>query len=655
MRGSLGAPVRMAIALAAIGLVFGGAYLLDAGQKIGWGYALLLVGSILLLIPLSGPERQERGDVGNSWTPVVLAFAGAIGLTSCVTWSLFKRLLPGSQQLIFWFAAGLCLIVGFHLLDRRRDPARFPRLFEKPDWLWMAGLLAVGTTVRLLNLAVQPPGLYADELWPLERTLRLMRTPFESGFLVDDLSMSGLFHQINIFSIKYLGWLGLDMVQSAKLPGVVFGGLSIALTYAIARLLSTRPIAATTGVFLLWQGLHWTLSRFYYLYAGDFFWISLATALLVGGLKSGRLSLIGGAGFVTAVATSWPKTAMMAGLWVGVLLLEDLLTKRVSGWKRFLPAGVCFLAFALSSLPLSVQLTKRPDTLWRFSEVSRIRALELERLHMTSAQAYLKGLLGAATVLQLHDSEMGRYPVRLGKPVLDIITSAMATVGFLWCILAFSRDRGARICLLGFLLFLLPAVGSYPAETDGRTDIVVPRRLAVTTLFLALSAAYGTAVVARRSAPERWRNGIMIGIAGASMVLNAYYVRTMYGKQPELWYEGMGVNRVYTVRVLRESARVGPVFFRPTHYTEWVKSAIVDLPNVTFVESAKEIRAGLKNNPEQMCVIVLPWPTAMDPPDSTVWVQDLSDVIPPTSWVAGPPDLLGVPLYRIAYVRVPKL
>lgn len=654
MRRHLAPTLRVSGGLVAVGMAFWGAYLLDARQKAGWGYALLLLGSILLLLPVWDPDGPDRGEA-RPRIAALSAFAAAVGLTVWVTSSLFRqRSLTGSAQLLLWFAAGACVILGFHLLDRSRHPAPFPSLLEKPDWLWMAGLFAAGTAARLLNLAVQPPGLYADELGPLERTLRLMEKPYESGFLVDDLSMSGLFHHINILSIRYSGWLGLDLVQSAKLPGVLFAGLSIALTYAVVRILTTRPLAATAGFFLLWQGLHWTLSRFYYQYAGDLFWISLVTALLVAGLAAGRLSLVGGAGFAAGVAMSWLKASMMAGPWIAVLLLEDSLGKRAGAGRRFLMAGTCFSAFALAFLPPAAQWMKQPTMLWYVSDVSRTRAHEIERLHMTSLQAYLKGLLGVPKVLQVHENQGGRYPVRVGKPALDVITSVMATVGFVWGLAVCFRRRDARICLLGFLLFLWPAVGSFPAHADGAEDIVVSRRLAGSTLFLAWLAAYGSAAVARRVAPERWRNGVMLGIAGASMVLNAYYVRTTYGRQPELWYEGMGINRVYTVRALREAARVGPVFFRPTHYTEWVSSAVVDLPNVTFVKTVTEVRDGLKNNPGQMCVVLLPWPATVDPSDSTAWVKELSDVIPATSWIAGPPDLLGLPLYRIAYVRAPQ-
>jgi hypothetical protein len=289
----------------------------------------------------------------------------------------------------------------------------------------------------------------------------------------------------------------------------------------------------------------------------------------------------------------------------------------------------------------------------RFTEVSRIRANELKKHGLTSAQAYGKGLVGAIRVLQVHDTRRGRHPVRLGRPALDAITSAMATVGLLWCLFAVRRDKGARLCLFGLLLFLWPAVGSYPAETDGQLDIVVSRRLAGAMLFLAWMAAYGAAAVARSVIAERWRTWLMLTIAGASAVLNAYYIRTTYGRAPELWYEGMGVNRVYILRALRQAAEVGPVFFRPTRLTEWVKSGVVDLPNVVFANTVIEIRQGLEKHPGRTCVVLLPWPTTMDPPDSLTWVRELSDVVPESAWVPGPPDLLGTPIYRIAYIRMP--
>lgn len=653
--------LSLLVAILGACLALAGACRLDATQRPGRGYALLLAGALLLILL---PERQapegEPRRARPSWGSIGVLLVAGLGIALRVARSVLSGDgLSGGTQLGLWFISGLLFTAAFHLWDLRREEPR-PRLFARADLWWMLGLFLLAAGARVVNLAVEPPGLAPDELWPLERTLRLTDGPGRSGFTVDDMSMNGLFHHINLTSIKWAGGLGFDMVQSAKLPGAIFGALSVALLYGTVRLLGLRALAATAGVFLLWQGLHWSLSRFYYMYAGDFLWISLTSLLLVAGLKSNRLSLLAAAGFASAVSMSWPKTALLVGPWAAVVLADHALTGPERSPRRWLPALVWFAIFAIAILPTLAEFQTRPHGAWRLSNISEKRQTELERYGMSSAAAYGRAFWNSARVLQVEENHLGRHPIRQGKPSLDPVASAMATIGLLACVLRLFKDRGARLCVLGLFLFLWPAVGSYPVEIDGQLQIVVSRRLAGATFFIAWLAAYGAGEVARRLVPERRRQALMLVIAFASLLLNAYYVRAFYGRKPHLWYEDMGVNRVYVLRALRQAAKLGPVYFRPVHNTEWVKSGLVDLPNVRAVSSPQELREELMKNGGQscpvkatrMCSVLLPWPGPEDPPDSAEWVQALSDVIPVANWETGPPDLAGIPLYRIAHFRV---
>ncbi len=645
--------LSLLVAILGACLALAGACRLDATQRPGRGYALLLAGALLLILL---PERQapdgEPRRARPSWASIGVLLVAGLGIALRVTRSVLSGDgLSGGTQLGLWFISGLLFAAAFHLWDLRREEPR-PRLFASADLWWMLGLFLLAAGARVVNLAVEPPGLAPDELWPLEHTLRLTDGPGRSGFTVDDMSMNGLFHHINLTSIKWAGGLGFDMVQSAKLPGAIFGALSVALLYGTVRLLGSQALAATAGVFLLWQGLHWSLSRFYYLYAGDLLWISLASLLLVAGLKSRRLSLLAAAGFISAVAMSWPKIALLVGPWAAIVLADHALIGRGRGPKRWLPASVWLATFAVAMLPAVAEVKVRLRAFFfRASEVSRLRKIELQRQGMSSVEAYGRGLWSSARVLQVEEQHLGRYPIRRGKPSLDPVASAMATIGLIACGLWFVKDRGARLCLLGLLLFASIAIASYPTEPEA--NIVASRYLAGATLFIAWLAAYGASVVAKRLAPERRRLTLMLGIACASLLLNVYYIRAFHGREPHLWYEDMGVNRVYVLRALRQAAEFGPVYFRPVHNTQWVKSGLVDLPNVSLVSSPQEVRDGLTKNSGRMCSVLLPWPGPEDPTDSAEWVPALSDVISTASWEPGPPDLEGIPIYRIAHVRVP--
>jgi hypothetical protein len=422
------------------------------------------------------------------------------------------------------------------------------------------------------------------------------------------------------------------------------------MLYVAVRLVANRPIAATASLFLLWQGWHWILSRFYYQYAGDLAWISTTTALMIAGLRSERRSLVAAAGFTAALGVTWLKTAAMAAPWAVVLVVENLVSER-RGRHASLHAGLVWgVAFTICMMPFAAQVLRQPEALWHYTEVAKVREQELKKKGLSSIEGYAEALQGAMRVLQVRDAKRTRHSVRPDRPALDLIQSAMATVGFLWCLWKFRREKAARVALLGFVLFLLPAVRSYPSGGDAGVN----RRMAGASFFVAWMAALGASTVATKLAPIGWRFPLMLGVASSSLVLNVHAIRTVYNRQPFLWYDDMGVHRTHVIRALRQAAEIGPVFFRPTYFSFLATYGVKDLPNVVAVQNVGEVRDGLAKNAGKMCTILLPWSTTIDRNDTPEWIEQLSDVVPPFYWQFGPPDLLGVPIYRIAYFLPPK-
>jgi hypothetical protein len=394
------------------------------------------------------------------------------------------------------------------------------------------------------------------------------------------------------------------------------------------------------------------LSRLDYSYAGDLLWISLTTALLVSGFESERLSLMVAAGLAAAIGVSWLKTAVMVAPWTAVVCGDYILARRTEGRRNWQLAATCLVTFAIFVLPLFAQFARQPDLLWRFQDVAQGRAKALANIGLTSMQGYYEGLLGAFAVLQVHESVGApRHVVRIGQPALDLIASGLFTVGLFWCALRFVRDRGARLCLLGFLLFLLPAVLAFPVDLIP----VASRRMAGSSLFVGWLAAYGAAAVTGRLFTARRRFAAMLALAAASMALNVYYIHNIYYRRTRDWHAELGVGRVYLIRALRQAAAIGPVFFRPTDFTELARFGVVDFPNVTLVQSPAELRQGLLKHPGQLCSVVLPTDGANEPNDTPAWIGELADLIPPALWEFGPPDIAGIPLYRLAHVRVGKV
>jgi hypothetical protein len=639
------------LGFAALALALAGAYLLDFHRDVKRGYTLLLLGALVFVLLPEAPSQTDSKSIHSrlaGWLSIVLLISAGIALCSVAAASVAEHpSIPGSEQAILWITGGLCLCLAFHLFDHHREP--FVKLFERSDWAWIIGLAVAASAVRVLHLGVQPPGIVYDEIVPLSRTLALLKGANHAAFWTDDFALNGIFYQLNSLSIAYLGWLGFNTVQAAKVPGALCGGLSVGALYATARVLGTRPIAATAGVFLIYEGWHWVLSRLYYAYSGDLLWISLTTALLVAGLRSRRLSLQAAAGVAAAVGVTWLKTAVLIAPFAAVVLIDHVVTERATGWARFIPTLVWGLTFATCILPLAAQLNKQSTALTRFEQVSHNRTRELAQLGLTSSQGYVQGLLDSVGALQIEDRALPRHAPRPRRPILDLVESATATVGFITCLWRFPRDRAARLCLLGFLLFLWPAVSSYPEDLAAAS-----RRMAGSSIFVAWMAAQGTSVAAKRLFRRKLQFPAMLLLATTSLVMNAYYLHTVYGADGFIWYQELGINRVYLVDAVRQAARLGPVFFRPTYMSEGAWPAVQDLANATIVRTPAELREKLSTHPGEFCTVILPWDTKFDGNDSPRWIEDLADIIPTHDWQWGPPDLFGVPLYRTAQIRLPQ-
>ena len=292
----MSATVRRTLAVLAALTLFAGALSLDGALD---SYALhyaVIVGAAAILVAL----RMFGGDAGavpradapaRYWLyaapPLVVAIA-------CSVWLTFPtqapRLFTGPEQLMLWAAIGAGAVLAAHLCDRRRD--RQSTLdFRGRDWLIMLALFVAGTASRLWNLTLTPPALAFDEAWPFARTLQLLVQANLTPFHVDDFAMSAIYHYVSGASIVLFSWTGLDTLQAAKLPNVLFGGVSVALVYAAVRIVADRRIAATAALFLVWLTWPWILSRMHYSYSGDLMWVALATTLVMAGFAADRMAL----------------------------------------------------------------------------------------------------------------------------------------------------------------------------------------------------------------------------------------------------------------------------------------------------------------------------------------------------------------------------
>jgi hypothetical protein len=576
--------------------------------------------------------------------------AAAAAVTGSV-WLTFPARAPrpfsGPEQLQLWIATGACAVLAAHYCDRRRLRVSTV-FFDGRDWLIMAALFAAGTAARLWNLTRTPPSLAFDESWPFARTLQLLATPNQVPFHVDDYAMSAIYHYLSGASIRLFSWTGLDTLQAAKLPNVLFGGLSVAMVYAAARLVASRRIAATGALFLVWLTWPWILSRMHYSYSGDLFWIGAATVLVMAGFAADRMALAAAGAIAATLGVAWVKSAVLAPAWVLLLCAERIIALRAWRPRALAVPAACAFTLALVAGPIAAQLLAQPNFLWRYQDVLRQRAALLEQYGLSSLDGYVGGVIGAFTVLQVHEAPLGRHIARFLHPALDPITSALATLGAAWALWRWRRDWGARVAVAGFLVFLWPAISSFPTEAGP----AVSRRMIGSAFFICWLAGYGADVVTRTTLPARRRLAAMLALGGAAIVLNMYYLRTGYDTRLYHLAEEMGVNRAAIIHALREAAATGPVFFRPTRTTETALAGAVDLPSVIPVNTPDDLRREMARFPGRLGTVVIPSDTLAEVTDSDAWIAALADVIPPSAWQFGATDPAGTPYYRRALIRI---
>ena len=647
--------LRRTLAVLAVLVLFASTFSLDGAlDQYPTRYGILLAAAAILVA-----VRRLGGDAGalpralapkRYWLyAVVPAWAAVVG----AVWLTFPAYAPrpfsGPEQLQIWIASGACAIFAAHLCDRRR--ARVSTVdFTGRDWLIMAALFVAGTVARLWNLTLTPPSLAFDEAWPFGRTLQIVMMPNRAPFHVDDYAMSAFYHYVSGASIRLFEWTGLDTLQAAKLPNVLFGGLSCAVLYAAVRLVASRRIAATAPLFLVWLTWPWILSRMHYSYSGDLLWIGLATTLVMAAFAADRMALAAAGAVAAALGVAWVKSAVLAAPWVLLICLERIIARRAWRPRQLAVPAACALTLAIAVAPIAAQLYAQPDFLWRYQDVLRQRAAMLQQQGLSSLDGYIGGVIGAFTVLQAHEAPLGRHIARLKYPALDPITSALATLGFCWALWRWRRDWGGRIAIAGFFVFLWPAISSFPTEAGP----AVSRRMIGSAFFICWLAGYGADIVTRTTLPARRRLAAMLALGLAAIILNAYYLRTFYDTRLYHLAEEMGVNRAAIIHALREANATGPVFFHPTRTTESALAGTIDMPYVIPVGTVEDVRNGLARFPGRLVTVILPTNTLAEVTDTTDWIAKLADVIPPSEWQFGTTDPVGTPYYRRALVYVPS-
>ncbi|MCX7779217.1 MAG: glycosyltransferase family 39 protein [Patescibacteria group bacterium] len=259
-------------------------------------------------------------------------------------------------------------------------------------------------------------------------------------------------------TIPFIAFLGLNEF-STRLPSVIFGFLTVLLTYFLTKeLFKKRSIALLATFFLTISPWHIFLSRASFEAITVPFFISLTILFFLKGLKKPKFIVLSAVPLALNFYTYAITKVYNPLLLIGSLIIYR---KRVWQWKKYIILSI-FVFLAIASPFLYTQLTNWQKIQGRFYQVSVFNFSFWPILFFINYLVYL-----SPKFLFTH------Y-------LLPILIAALMGIYFLW------QKRGlAKHRLLFWILIisLLPAALTFPNPGSLRSVPMLP--------FLEIIAAYG--------------------------------------------------------------------------------------------------------------------------------------------------------------------
>ncbi len=640
------------VCLALVGVASGVWCLEWAPGSLGLGYSLLFVSAaVLVVLPrsfsLANISRAEWQLLGSAALLLLLVFA----LKELSILRIEAN--PGPSPLLpVWGGAALAVLVLSFCIDRAKG---LSFTFHPID----AGLAAIFFLLALAVRAVGPDTLVGDEFIHTHNVLMIseIEKPWVLGAMGDDgYPYVLLYLQMLLFRVFASV---TDVVTFQKWLSLVSGALSVGFWYLAVRLYSGRFVALCASTLLVCFGWHWVNSRFIYAYPLDLAVIAFGFLSLTVALRRGSALFAALAGFCVSAAFILQKGGVILVPVFGLLFVERLVNaggrERRSLLALLVVAGVAWL---IGYQPFLIQHLQGHYSMPLQAEAARIKAELLPKLGFSPYSAVAYMFWDAAKQIHVSINDFPRHMFRPRAPILDPVFSVIFAVGVVQCLRQIRRSQVARLCLAGLVLFILPMAISFPLNDPDRG---VGRRMIGMSFFLAWVGALGAERLARRVITERGVPGAAIAFCGISAISNIWmyfsHYRSVGGVE---WYapagRGLQSKAMINLALEAEASRI------PTIVLEGYEATMLDMPDaavrhsssLTRVSSIPDLRNVLLTRPQALQLVVMPWDTATIPRDSQGAVQELSDIIPPFLWIAGPPDQDGIPMVRYAYVRLKK-
>lgn len=437
----------------------------------------------------------------------------------------------------------------------------------------LAALLLAALAVRGVNLEHIPANLGGDEgIWALGGLAM-----FEGGRLANPFatrwpSFPDLSFLVWGLSIRIFG----ESVAGARAISALIGAATVLTTFALARELWGRWVAWPAAVLLAFGHYHLHYSRLASNNIADGFLVTLALALLVRGLRSGRPFHFALAGAALGLSLYGYVGARLVGIIVVVYLVWQARVER-----RFLARYGWLLALALAAAlvvtaPLLLHYVVNPVELTgRVTQVSILApgwlAHETAYWGVSAAEIYWRQIWKSLT--GFHYTLDPTFWYHAAIPLLDFISGMLLVLGLVWAIVH-RRQHGNGLLLIWFWLAVI--TGWVLIENPPSSQ-----RIVIVAPALALLASLGLnwlVEVSRRAlggGRSLWA-GATAGLLVAVAAINLHYYFRVY--TPTLVY-GNPTAEVATVlgRSLAQREEDCVVYFYGPPAMYW------DLNNLRFL------------------------------------------------------------------------
>lgn len=646
------------IKVMALGFLIYGVFILE---KLQWqaphGFGFAIIGAILLFI---APKCDLNNRIVYFPKQELLA---AAALACSAVWLLMRAQKifqqPGESRpyyeeaVIALLLAGIVFVISFAFIDRVRSVEKLE--FSGYDRALVVTFLLLALGLRGWQVVTRSPIDLTDEQEIFGDTLRLINGERPNPLGTTPLAFPWLYHWV-VFLLRPLFDPVVDIWRFSKFIAAFAGSVSVAGWFAVMRLYSSRRVAAVAAMLISFSSWHWINSRFLYMYPFDLALVAITTYMACSALKTGSFWRASAAGVFSALTVITQKIAIMSVPFCVFLFMDEFMF----GPKKRRGTVICLAAVWAISLGFmyypSAEHYLNVTWLPRHTDILRLRHETLNSQGVTAFQAFFY-LIGDA-FYQLHVSafDQARHMLRNGKGLLDPVLSVMFLVGLTGAFFSLRRDVVARMCIVGFFLFAMPMVISFPVDSVGFHGL--PRRMLACILFVCWLGARGAESLFQRFVYDRKVGIGMFCAAILSACMNVLYVFADYMPPGRgfrfLDLHDIGVQKASMLAIVRDLARNGiPVLVLGDSPDLTFRLAVHELRNVKVHKQVSELRDSILSNKGALVYVVVPGNDLLITGGYQMAPHDLADIIPPYLWINDGINIHHNPTVRYALIRAP--